>query len=366
MIPDHLNRAGDYLRDYEESRYTFKERTFRVLDTVRSILVPVDAEEFFDVSFWQAGMDWDEYARHARGVILRIGQGTWEDTEFEYNYTNAKRVGVAVGGYLFYDDRVSPEQQAQMIIDAMRGKIMEMEILIDYERKFGGAYWGLRHVKRLVEILEAAGVRCFEVGAYSGYYFWLENTRGDEQYYPFFAARPLWLAWYAAASLVRVPLPWTNWTHWQDGTPAIDVGQPTIEIDHNRHNGTPEQFRQRYLGATVPPPPGGNMTKYEVIGAQGLNLRTGPGTSFNVIRLVPTGSFVWGVLQSSGWIQGTKFQELGGAELTQNFYCSGVVTLVREVTATVPDSITIDITAHDVKTPGDKYQATGIALQKVG
>ena len=110
------------------------------------------------------------------------------------------------------------------------------------------------------------------------------------------------------------------------------------------------------------------MTKYEVIGAQGLNLRTGPGTSFNVIRLVPTGSFVWGVLQSSGWIQGTKFQEPGGAELTQNFYCSGAATLVREVTAPppAPDSITIDITAHDVKTPGDKYQATGITLQKVG
>lgn len=256
---DRLDYAGKYLREYETSRYTFLERQLW-LDKVRSIIVPSDAEQFADVSFYQAGMDWDEYAEHARAVILRIGQNIWKDIEFEYNYTEAKRRDLAVGGYFFFDGRATPQQQANVIIDAMPGKSFEMELLIDWERDYGGASEGLPNVVRLMQNCEAAGIQCKAVGMYTGYYWFLEhsNPTTNAAQYTYLRARPLWEAWFASALLVRIPLPWTDWTHWQFGTPVVDWGQPTAEIDMNKHNGTRAEFEARYL-SSQPPPTGGTM-----------------------------------------------------------------------------------------------------------
>src|SRR5574341_424092 len=86
-MTDPHDYAGKYLRNFETYHYSFLERQA----WLNRILVPAEAERFADVSFWQAGMDWEQYARMGRAVILRIGQNIWQDTEFEYNYAEAKR-----------------------------------------------------------------------------------------------------------------------------------------------------------------------------------------------------------------------------------------------------------------------------------
>lgn len=255
-----LDYAGKYLHQYEGLRYSFTEWVLKIVDTPYSIIIPTLAEEFGDVSFYQAGMQWDVYHQKARAAIIRLGQGNWVDSEFEFNYIRAKQNGVALGGYHFFDDRYTPQQQADTIIAAMRGKKFELELFIDWEVSYGGKYGGLKNVVALMKLLDAAGLDVKAIGVYTGYYYFTEHssalTHGPE--YLYLSTRPLWLAWYAAASVVRVPQPWVTWAHWQWGTPIVDWGQSTDRIDMNKSNNTPSEFTIKYLGGSTPPPPPGD------------------------------------------------------------------------------------------------------------
>jgi len=271
---------GSNLKHYEDERYFEEDRWDFWLNDEQNIIVPADAETFADVSFYQAGMDWSRYPH--RAAIIRIGQNVWKDSSFETFYTEAKNNGKALGGYWFYDDRVSPLQQANVIIGAMMGKSFEMELFVDYERSYGGAYQGIGNVIALMQQIEANNVKCKAVGLYTGYYYFLDNAHPTITQSNYLAARPLWLAWYAAPGTVRVPPPWMNWTHWQYGTPVADWGQPTQEIDANRHNGSANDFENRYLGGSVPPNGGTVKTYYLTVTADPAKQFANPDGSVDV------------------------------------------------------------------------------------
>lgn len=241
-----IGRAGQYLQRYETKRYKVTERFGFSL---KSIMVPQAAEELADVSFWQREMDWDEYSKHARAVILRVGQGQWVDTEFEKNYTEAKKRGLLVGGYWFFDGRVQPLEQFSVIKSSLQGKQLDLEMFIDWERTYSGKYEGLKNVVSLMKLVESGGFDIHGVGLYTGYYWFTEHD--DKTQHEYLKSKALWLAWYASPSIVKVPVPWTNWTLWQKGTPTVDWGQPTAEIDMNVYNGSKEAFTQNY-GTSVP------------------------------------------------------------------------------------------------------------------
>jgi lysozyme len=336
--------AGQFLSQYETTRYTPADHIVR-----RSIIVQPDAEHFADVSFYQAGLNWDTYATKARAVILRIGQNTWQDSSFNEFYTSAKARKLAVGGYWFFDGRASPQAQYTTLAAAMQGKAFEMELLIDWEKNYGGQYEGIENVIRLMELCENNGVKCKAVGLYTGYYFFVTNTPAlSVAQKEYLKSRPLWLAWYASSEVVKVPPPWSTWTHWQYGTPVMAWGQPTAEIDSNYHNGTKAQFEARYLSGGVIPPIGETM-RYEVIGLNGLNLRPAANTNNTPIKLIPTGSYVWAVFDITGWLKGSAYQEPGKAKVDAAFYCSVLATLVKESPEpVVPDSIEVKVTKDGV------------------
>lgn len=269
-------RAGQHLYEYERKRYPLHER-FVALLSGRTIALPADAEHFADVSFYQAGMNWDVYALHARAAIIRIGQNVWPDPSFAAFYDAAKSRGIALGGYWFYDGRASPDQQLAVIKKQMSSRSLEMELFVDWERDYGGPYEGLPRVVELMQGIESAGIACHAVGMYTGYYWFVEHSSAitHAAQYAYLRDKPLWLAWYAAASAVRIPQPWTDWTHWQYGTPTLAWGQPTAEIDANYFNGSRAQFEQKYL--KVAPPTGGTiMEQWKIIWANGARLRVGP------------------------------------------------------------------------------------------
>lgn len=252
-----LSRAGQYLQKYERARYTFRERYARLFDLfgrTERIILPPDPEHFGDVSFYQAGMNWDTYALNARAAIIRIGQNTWPDTSFVTFYNEAKAREIALGGYWFFDGRASPDQQLAVIKSQMSGRSFELELFVDWERDYGGAYEGLPRVVELMQKIEAAGIQCKAVGMYTGYYWFVEHSSAavNAAQYTYLKQRPLWLAWYSSASVVKVPPPWSDWTHWQYGTPPLKWGQPTVEIDANYFNGSKAKFEEKYLGGTVP------------------------------------------------------------------------------------------------------------------
>jgi GH25 family lysozyme M1 (1,4-beta-N-acetylmuramidase) len=305
------------------------------------IVVPQNAETFADVSFWEAGMNWDKYPHMA--AILRVGQNTWKDTEFERHYSACQQRGIIIGGYWFYDDHVSPEIQAKAILDAMSGKTLQMEFFIDFEHVFGGKFSGLKYVKQLIEFIEGK-FPCKSIGIYTGYSFWLTNTANDAAYYPFFASRPLWLAWYADASNVRIPQPWTTWTHWQYGTPAVDWGQPTKEIDANVYNGTRDEFAARYGAPQQNQQPGGNMLKGSLkSGTSSLKIRSGPSTAYPQIDGIYTGDVVFGALDAaSNWLHVSKIVRANGTTQAIDGWCSAAFLNLSQ--ADDAGEITVSIT----------------------
>lgn len=266
-----IDFAGKYLREYESKRYSFFSRVLCPIENIFSIISPTEAEEFADLSFYQGDTNWDEYRTHARAAILRIGQGAWKDTKFERNYSEGKRVGCLLGGYWFYDGRYSPQQQAGIIITTMQGKSFELEIYVDWERSYSGGHEGLKNVVSLMQLLDAAGLKVKDTGLYTGYYWFVENsnTLKNASQYIYLKTHPLYLAWYAAAITVKIPIPWVDYTLWQYGTPVVDWGQKTKEIDMNKSRYTHAEFEKRYInGGTLPPvdqpPTGGTMPIYTV------------------------------------------------------------------------------------------------------
>lgn len=302
-----LAQAGRYLKKYENAHYTLRDK---IGNPFQSITVDPAAEEFCDFSFWEAGMNWDEYAKHYRAAIIRLGQGSMPDTEFRVNYTAARGLGLLLGGYWFYDGRTSPQTQAQLIITLMQGKYLDMELFVDWERNYGGAFEGDKNVAELMRLLDNAHLKVHDIGLYTGYYWYLGNTSKTQDSY--FKTKPLWLAWYASPSVVKVPAPWSTWTHWQKGTPSIKVGQPTAEIDANVFNGSQATFSEKY-GAT------NQMVKGTVLATPSMNIRSTPDLSGTDVGDLFTGDIVYGDLVN-GWIHIQQiWRKTGVIEMNTNY-----------------------------------------------
>jgi GH25 family lysozyme M1 (1,4-beta-N-acetylmuramidase) len=209
--------------------------------------------QFPDVSFYQEEINYPIMRLNTDTIIIRIGQNLWPDDQFERNYLEAKKQGMRVGGYWFYDDRVSPREQAELLVALCEGKTFELEIYIDWENSYGGAFGGLRNVVAMMELVEMAiQMNIFiakDVGMYTGYYFFRGNSNPitNTSQYAYLKNKPLWLAWYTDnPTNVLIPAPWIKLTLWQWGTPTWNWGQATREIDMNWWNGSRQEFEERY------------------------------------------------------------------------------------------------------------------------
>ena len=182
----------------------------------------------------------------AKYVIIRAGQGSWPDEDFDYNWAKAKEAGLLRGSYWLYDSRVIPEKQAELFASLFSSDPPEMELWLDLEEHYGGAYAGYANWKKFLRHLQQLMPNA-KIGVYTAYYYVLGKIPIPE--YPFFAQFVLWIAWYTNNVLdVRIPAPWTSALFWQWGTPpwGLEWGCESREIDQNKFNGTLEDFNRRY------------------------------------------------------------------------------------------------------------------------
>lgn len=237
----------------------------------------VTEKDIPDVSFWQGEIDYVVMTSKTDSIIVRTGQHKYPDPQFERNYTQSR--GMFRGLYDFYDDRVSPKEQADRIVAQIGEDFPEMELYIDWERSYGGRYGGLANVVSLMQEIERRRpqIKC---GLYTGYYWFRANSNpiAHASQYAYLRTRPLWLAWYTDNPAdVLIPAPWTHLTLWQYGTPVEDYGQKTFEIDKNYFNGTLREFYEKYNG--VEPVPGEPM--YFKIVSTSSNIRSSAGVADN-------------------------------------------------------------------------------------
>lgn len=94
-----------------------------------------------DVSRWQSAIDWNKVkADGVKFAMIRCGTGAYggsKDAHFEYNYSNAKAAGIAVGAY-FYSYALTVEQakkEAQNCLAFIKGKKFEYPVVFDIEDK---------------------------------------------------------------------------------------------------------------------------------------------------------------------------------------------------------------------------------------
>jgi len=240
-------KAGEFLQTKPSLSYhtvlnylVTKSATFHPSANITRVV------QFPDVSFYQGDIDYSIMCVQTEAIIIRAGQGVWPDIKFERNYREARKCNKKIGVYWFYDGRYSPQNQAEALLPLLAGKKFEIEVYMDWEKNYGGAHEGLRNVVALMELIEQAG---YKVGFYTGYYFFRGNSNAitNASQYNYLKTKPLWLAWYTNnPAEVLIPAPWSELTHWQFGTPVVDWGQETRELDMNFFNGTKEEFEFRY------------------------------------------------------------------------------------------------------------------------
>ena len=100
-----------------------------------------------DVSAWQADrttnpvkhIDWSKMAdMGVRFAWIKVGQGRYADKEFDYNWHEAKRVGIQRGGFWFHEWRKQYDPganyQANLCADLIGTDTPELGIANDFER----------------------------------------------------------------------------------------------------------------------------------------------------------------------------------------------------------------------------------------
>jgi len=256
-----------------------------------------------DVSFYQdspstpQGINFVKMRQVSNFVIIRAGQNLWPDSDFDYNWREAKAADLPRGSYWFYDSRVDPETQADLWYQQFNGDLGELPLFADLEESYNGQYKGWQNWRKFLERIKSR-VGNKEIGIYTAYYYWIQNApnpstnTADLEY---FHQYPLWIANYDV-EVPLVPKPWNanEWLFWQF-TPNGDgfaFGVESNSIDLNYFNGDGKAFTERFNLSKPedpppppPPPPPGAGIRYRVT-AGALNLREGPGTSFNRIAYV--------------------------------------------------------------------------------
>lgn len=188
-------------------------------------------------------------------VIIRAGQNTWVDTDFEYNWKQAGDAGLPRGAYFFYDSRVSPETQVNTWMKAMNGGIPECGAWMDFEDRYGGPHGKESHFREFAERVKDAFPTQVEVGVYTGPSYWKERIKDFAYWHQY----PLWIANYEVTK-PGIPPPWTadEWTFWQytDRGDGHKYGAESSRIDLNYFNGDEKKFADMFgLSAPLPPTP---------------------------------------------------------------------------------------------------------------
>lgn len=288
-----------------------------------------------DVSSWQGKVDWQKVKNDGKTfAILRIGTGKGKDTYFEENYKNAKQAGINIGCYFYtYATTVKEaEKDAETVLSWLDGKQLEYPVYYDMENsaQLGSGITTAMRTEMCLAFLDKMSENGWYAGTYAnGNWFsnYLDKGKLGGKY-------ELWLASWMDSGLPSrdYSSQYGMWQYTDSGkvngiSTLVDLDvaykdYPTIMKNggFNGYNAVFEDVDEEWI----------------ITSSNGVNVRTGAGTSFEKSGFLPYGErihitakmtgngYTWGKIDENNWCV------LDFAEQTQSQLLPADETLVLE------------------------------------
>jgi lysozyme len=188
-----------------------------------------------DISKYQGTVDFQKVkAAGISYIFIRATEGnTYQDPNFESNFSSSRAAGLATGVYHFYETNDEPLSQLKNFKSIVTLRPGDLPPVIDIEKLHNQDKSNLvGNIKVFLNGLE------FHYGVkpilYSGHNF-------SNEYLTQFGDYPLWLAEYEVDKL-NLPVGWSNWTFWQ-WSQSTDISGIEGKVDADRFNGDELGFR---------------------------------------------------------------------------------------------------------------------------
>ena len=177
-------------------------------------------------------------------VFIKASEGkTYKDDAFERNYEQAREAGLKVGAYHFFRKNRTAREQADNLLAAIRGKHLDLPLVIDLEDDWGNGATVSRQtaIDRMMEMIDILAGKGYRVMIYT-------NLDGYEKYYKdLLGDHDLWLCSFTSPDLLpHLPHVIQQFSH--EGTVSGIDGN----VDLNVWRGSEKEW-QRYLDSIDQP-----------------------------------------------------------------------------------------------------------------
>ena len=132
-------------------------------------------------------------------VFMKASEGkTYKDDAFNLNYERAREAGLKVGAYHFFRKNRTGKEQAGNFLEALRGKTMDLPLVIDLEDDWGNGATisretALKRVMEMINILTDKGYQVMIYTNFDGYQKYYKDMLGDHD---------LWLCSFTSPDLL--------------------------------------------------------------------------------------------------------------------------------------------------------------------
>lgn len=195
-----------------------------------------DSSAGIDVSYWQGNINWNKVkASGIEFAFIRVGyRGYGEegklclDPNFKKNLDGAKKAGIQCGVYFYSVAKNVTEavQEANLVLEAIKGYTLELPVIIDCEHK-GDRVKGLTKAERtdnVLAFLETVKKAGRKGGLYTGHWYYknlLEPKR--------LASVELWIAYYTENQNKVSDVEYKYWQYSDSGS----IGGISGKVDLN-------------------------------------------------------------------------------------------------------------------------------------
>lgn len=171
-------------------------------------------------------------------VFIKASEGkTYKDEAFDRNYQQARKAGLMVGAYHFFRKNRTGEEQADNMLEVIKGKTFDLPLVIDLEDDWGNGAtvdrkMALNRVMDMIQRLKDKGYSVMIYTNFDGYNKYYKDMLGDND---------LWLCSFTSPDLLpHMPHRIQQFSH--EGSVKGVEGK----VDLNVFRGTKKEWK-KYL-----------------------------------------------------------------------------------------------------------------------